>query len=136
MKSKVLNMERNNLSLDARQATRIRFKYRATISNSRYLIAKYAPRIVAFKLTPMGNNIRDPKIDPSVPYYEMWVIRKEQRGYIFREVTHGMGINGPHKTVRKLVLSTVMYGDIIVALLQENELGSLDIPVVGGLVSG
>jgi hypothetical protein len=47
------------------------------------------------------------------------VIRKEQKGYIFREVEHGGGICGTHKTVRRLVESTLcgLSSDIIVEVL-------------------
>jgi hypothetical protein len=43
-------------------------------------------------------------------YRERWVIKHEPQGYIWREVTHGMGINGHRKTLRDLVMSVAVMG--------------------------
>jgi len=76
------------------------------------LSAKNASRIIARATWPSdrsGNRLPSPieryKHDP--PYFQKWVIRKESKGYIFREVHHGAGICGCHKTVRKLVEATL-----------------------------
>jgi len=67
-----------------------------------------------------GNSLPSPilrlKNDP--PYFQKWVIKKESKGYIFREVTHGGGICGCHRTVRQLVISTLcgMSSDINVTV--------------------
>jgi hypothetical protein len=57
----------------------------------------------------MGNRLPSPiyrfRNDP--PYYEVWKIKKEPKGYIFREVFHGGGICGCKPTVRELVISTL-----------------------------
>ena len=70
------------------------------------------PRIIARCTRPTdksGNSLPSPierfRNDP--PYFQTWVIRKEPKGYIFREVTHGAGICGCHPTVRALVLAAV-----------------------------
>lgn len=44
-------------------------------------------------------------IDTHKPYFEKWIIVKDDEGYIFREVAHGGGISGHHKTVRRCVIS-------------------------------
>jgi len=88
------------------------------------LSAKNAHRIIARSTRPsdrMGNRLPSPierfKNDP--PYFQKWVIRKEDKGYIFREVEHGGGICGCHKTVRRLVESTLcgLSSDIIVEVM-------------------
>jgi hypothetical protein len=43
-------------------------------------------------------------------YRETWVIMHEPKGYIWREITHGCGINGHFSTLRGLVLRTAAAG--------------------------
>ena len=38
-------------------------------------------------------------------YYNLWHLKQEDEGYIFREVVTNSGINGHHKTVRKAVFT-------------------------------
>lgn len=52
-------------------------------------------------------------------YFEMYVVKKEKEGYIFREVTHGMGISGHHKTLRSLIISACSFPHFRVAIEQE-----------------
>jgi hypothetical protein len=89
------------------------------VNGGRLLSAANAPRIIARDTRPtdkMGNSLPSPifrfKNDP--PYFQKWVIKKEPKGYIFREVTHGGGICGCHPTVRDLVISTLFSNHIVV----------------------
>ena len=41
-------------------------------------------------------------------YFEVHRVKKEPEGYIFREVRFNSGINGHHKTLRSLILSTLI----------------------------
>ena len=43
-------------------------------------------------------------------YRELYVVMRETEGYIWREVTHGMGINGHHQTFRSLIRETAHLG--------------------------
>lgn len=40
-------------------------------------------------------------------YYEKWRIKKEPKGYIFREINHNGGICGHHKTFRKCLYAAM-----------------------------
>lgn len=44
------------------------------------------------------------------PYFRVWKIKEEAEGFIFLEVSSGHGICGHHKTIRKLVIQTLMLG--------------------------
>jgi hypothetical protein len=88
------------------------------------LSAKNSHRIIARSTRPSdksGNRLPTPieryRNDP--PYFQKWVIRKEKDGYIFREVNHGGGICGAHKTVRRLVEATLcgLSSDILVEVM-------------------
>lgn len=41
-------------------------------------------------------------------YFEVHRVKKEPEGYIFREVRFNSGINGHHKTLRSLILTTLV----------------------------
>lgn len=41
-------------------------------------------------------------------YFEKWRVRKEPEGYIFREVRFNSGINGHHRSLRRLIVSTLI----------------------------
>lgn len=43
-------------------------------------------------------------------YRELYVVRLEREGYIWREITHGMGIHGHHPTFRQLIKTTAALG--------------------------
>jgi len=94
------------------------------LDGGRLLSAKNASKIIARSTRPSdksGNRLPSPihryKDDP--PYFQKWVIRKEPKGYIFREVNHGGGICGCHKTVRRLVEATLcgLSSDIVVEVM-------------------
>ena len=92
------------------------------LSGGRLLSSANAHRIIARDTRAsdkMGNSLPSPiyeyRNDP--PYFQKWVIKKEPKGYIFREVNHGGGICGCHPTVRDLVLSTVFSNHIVVEVL-------------------
>jgi hypothetical protein len=85
---------------------------RVTISGGRLLSAANADRIIARSTRasdPCGNMLPSPidRYRNCPPYFQRWVIKKEPKGYIFREVNHAGGINGCHKTIRSLVQATL-----------------------------
>lgn len=53
-------------------------------------------------------------------YRETYVIMKEPSGWIWRSVTDGMGANGHHKTLRQLVVSSVVTGYWQILVLNES----------------
>lgn len=40
-------------------------------------------------------------------YYETWHLKKEQEGYIFREISHNGGINGHHESAKAAVWGAI-----------------------------
>jgi hypothetical protein len=80
------------------------------LDGGKLLSAKNAHNIVARSTVAtdrMGNRIESSPCADKTPYFQKWVIQKEAKGYIFREVSHGGGICGCHPTVRQLVVSTL-----------------------------
>ena len=96
-------------------------KAHVRLEGGHLLSAANAQRIIARSTKPTdrsGNRLPSPierfRNDP--PYYQRWVIKKEPKGYIFREITSGSGICGCHPTVRELVIATLcgLSSDIVV----------------------
>jgi hypothetical protein len=98
------------------------------IAGGSLLTAANAPRIVARALKPSdksGNRLPSPiaryKDDP--PYFQRWTIHRDEKGYCWKEVTHGAGICGYGRTVRELVIKTLCCGlfgprdDIVVEVM-------------------
>lgn len=53
-------------------------------------------------------------------YFETHKVKKEPEGYIFREVRFNSGINGHHKSLRSLIVSTlVCFGHQIDIFVEE-----------------
>ena len=78
------------------------------LHHSRLLTAKNADKIVARALRPSdpcGNSLPSPidRYRNAPPYFQLWRIKKEGRGFAFVEETHGGGICGSLPTVRALV---------------------------------
>lgn len=80
----------------------IKFKTRFVLQNGKHASLANMNRIVAVS-TEVCKNVYHRNID-NKSYKERWVIKKEEKGYIFREVTHNGGISGHHKTIRRLVM--------------------------------
>lgn len=97
----------------------IAFRPKITVPNGRFLSAKNAPFITARSTRATdksGNSLPSPieryRNDP--PYFCRWTIKKEAKGFIFREVENGSGICGHHATVRELVINSSRFDYIVV----------------------
>lgn len=82
----------------------IQFKTKMHLVNGKYASKANMGRIFAVS-SELCTSVHGNGIDPKT-YKERWAIKKEEKGYIFREVTHNGGINGHHKSIRRLVMST------------------------------
>jgi hypothetical protein len=82
----------------------IQFKTRIHLINAKYASKANMGKIFAVS-SEVCKNVIMAGIDNKT-YKERWAIKKEDNGYIFREVTHNGGINGHHKTIRRLVMCT------------------------------
>lgn len=78
------------------------------IENWRLVSVANKARLVVRGTKDISETVRGCGLTPE--YRELWVVMHEQDGYIWREVTHGMGINGHHPTLRDLVRSTACLG--------------------------
>lgn len=81
-------------------------RVQCSIRNGKYITNKNVDRIFAVS-SELCTHVKSFAIDPKT-YHEKWAVKKEPEGYIFREVTHGGGINGHHKTLRSLILQTCL----------------------------
>lgn len=97
----------------------IEFKTYYHVSNSKHIKVRNVSRIVAIS-SRLCTNVHMRGIDPTA-YYEKWKIVKEDKGYIFREVTHNGGICGHHKTLRSLIISSGGLPHIKIVLLDEDK---------------
>jgi hypothetical protein len=53
------------------------------------------------------------------PYFQRWVIMKESKGYIFREVRSNLGISGHFPSIRALVIDALLLlGDGLVVTIE------------------
>jgi|GEM_PF-1281271 len=80
------------------------FRVKCKLINGKFVSKKNVDKIFAVS-SELCTHVHGYGIDPNT-YYEKWAIRKEPQGYIFREVTHNCGINGHHKTMRRLIMAT------------------------------
>lgn len=83
-------------------------KAHVRIENWRLASAVNITRLVVRGTKDISRNVLGYDFKPE--YRELYVVMREQEGYIWREVTHGMGINGHHPTLRDLVRSTACLG--------------------------
>lgn len=95
----------------------IQFKTKVHLVNARYASKANMGRIFAVS-SKLCTSVHGYGIDPKT-YMERWAIKKETKGYIFREVTHNGGINGHHKSIRQLVLRTAGFGDPIKVIFED-----------------
>lgn len=96
----------------------IQFKTKIHLVNAKYASKANMGKIFAVSSEVCTNVIMD-GLDNKT-YKERWAIKKEPKGYIFREVKHNGGINGHHKSIRALVLRTAGFGGHI-SVIFENE---------------
>jgi hypothetical protein len=78
------------------------------LQNGKLISKSNMTRLVVRGNQDISQNIRGYGFTPA--YREMHAIMREPRGYIWREVTHAMGINGHHRTLRGLVMATCCDG--------------------------
>lgn len=95
----------------------IQFKTKVHLVNARYASKANMGRIFAVS-SQLCTTVHGYGIDPKT-YMERWAIKKEPQGYIFREVTHNGGINGHHKSIRRLVLRTAGFGGHITVIFED-----------------
>lgn len=95
----------------------IEFKTRVKLINGKYVSEANMHKIFAIS-SRLCTYVHGYGIDPCA-YKERWAIKKEEEGYIFREVTHDGGINGHHKTLRSLVMRTAAFGGHIKVILED-----------------
>ena len=85
-------------------------KPKLSFKNGKYISLKNIDKIFAIASRPCTNIKGVPLIDKLISegqeYFERWKIVKGPDGYEFREINHGCGICGPHKTLRQLIART------------------------------
>lgn len=81
-------------------------RVKCQLVNGKFVSKRNINKIIAVN-SELCTHVKGYGIDPKT-YYEKWTIKKEDKGYIFREITHGGGINGHHKTIRELVMATAL----------------------------
>jgi hypothetical protein len=97
------------------------------LQGGRLLTAANADKIFAQKLTPsdrwgnrlgkpVGGGYTDYQGRPCEAYFQKWKIHKDEKGFCWREVSHGSGICGYAGNVRELVIKTLFgfSSDIVV----------------------
>jgi hypothetical protein len=94
--------------------SQIVFKRKVTLIGGKWASKRNMNRIVV-RSSELCTHHHHPKIDNKT-YYELWRLVKEKKGYIFREITHGGGISGHHKTVKRAVLSACGFSHMTVML--------------------
>ena len=95
----------------------IEFKRRLSLMNGNKINKKNWHRVIAVSETPCTTIHGVPEINAAIRengnYYEKWRLvyekssEREQTGYIFREVNHGCGISGHHRTYRSAIWSAI-----------------------------
>ena len=85
-----------------------KIKAHVRLENGKLISKANASRLVVRGNSDISKNVLVRGISPE--YRETWIVMLEPQGYIWREVTHGMGINGHHRTLRDLVRSTACLG--------------------------
>ena len=95
----------------------IQFKTRIHLVNAKYASKANMGKIFAVS-SQLCTTVHGYGIDPKT-YKERWAITKEDKGYIFREVTHNGGINGHHKTIRRLVMCTASSFNHITVIFED-----------------
>ncbi len=88
--------------------TNPKIKAHIRIENGKLISRANASRLVVRGTKDISKNVLGLHIAPD--YREMWIVALEPEGYIWREITHAMGINGHHRTLRELVRSTAALG--------------------------
>src|SRR6185437_2121799 len=85
-----------------------RIKARITLENGRLISEANVSRFIVRGTKDISKNVLGYGFKPE--YRELYVVMREPQGYIWREVTHGMGINGHHETLREMLRTTASQG--------------------------
>jgi hypothetical protein len=86
----------------------MKIKAHIRLENGRLISKANATRFVVRGKKDISKTVLGFNFTPS--YREQWVIVHEPEGYIWREVTHALGINGHWPTIRDLVRGTAAQG--------------------------
>jgi hypothetical protein len=81
---------------------------RVRLKNGKLVSMANQTRLIVRGTKDISGSVRGYGFNSS--YREMWIVVKEPEGFIWREVTHGMGINGHHGTLRDLVFTAACLG--------------------------
>lgn len=81
-----------------------RIKAHVRLENGRLISKANAPRLIVRGTKDISKNVLGLGFTPD--YREIYVVMHEPKGWIFREVNHGMGIAGHCRTLRDLVRKT------------------------------
>lgn len=106
----------------------IQFERKFSMKNGNKVTKKNWHKVIAISSSPCTNVHGVRAIDAAIAkdgvYYEKWELKYEESkgehdrpsGYIFREVNHGGGISGRHKTFKQAIWSAISPGRIKVLL--------------------
>lgn len=86
----------------------VKIKAHIRLENGRLISKANASRFVVRGDKDISKTVRGYNFSPD--YREQYIIVREPEGYIWREVTHAMGINGHRRTIRDLVRDTAALG--------------------------
>lgn len=89
----------------------MKIKAHVRIENARLGCAANVRRLIVRGDQDISKSMLGLGITPD--YRETYLVMKEAKGFIWREVTHGCGINGHFPTVRALVRATATRGYVI-----------------------
>jgi hypothetical protein len=85
-----------------------KIKARVRLENGKLAIKANQSRLIVRGTKDVSDTVRGYGFNSS--YREMYVVMQEPEGFIWREVTHGMGINGHHRTLQEMVRTTACQG--------------------------
>lgn len=104
----------------------MKIKGHFVIQNWRLVSRANMRRIVVRGTKDVSQTIRGYEFSES--YRELYVVVHEPEGFIWREITHAMGINGHHGTLRDLIRSTALLGfeiEVLSELLDDEIIASV-----------
>lgn len=85
-----------------------KIKAHVRLENGKLATKANQPRLIVRGTKDISNTVRGYGFNSS--YRETYVVMHEPEGFIWREVTHAMGINGHHRTLQTLVRTTACQG--------------------------
>lgn len=109
-----------------------KIKARVRIENGKLASKANASRMIVRGAKDISKTMHVRGFTFSPEYRELYVVMLEPNGYIWREVKHGCGINGHHRTLRELVRNTVCQGYEIEVLPEPIPLSQFN-PLASGI---